>query len=104
MNNDINTISADKNAANLDIVGRYLTLLAKGGTIDQLTASALVLLLADCRVYSTFRDSDSLNDATSNDIRSLFAKVKEEQKREQDDISAAADDIINDLRKSGINI
>jgi hypothetical protein len=104
MNNDINTISADKNAANLDLVGRYLTHLAKGGFIDQLTASALVLLLADCRVYSTFRDSDSLKDETSNNIRSLLAKVKEEQKREQDDISAAADDIINDLRKSGINI
>lgn len=104
MNNDINTISADKNAYNLDIVGRYLTHLAKGGIIDQLTASALVLLLADCRMYSTFRDSDSLNDATSNDIRSLVAKVKEEMQREQDDISAAADDIINDLRKSGINI
>jgi hypothetical protein len=104
MSNDNITISATENANNLDIVGKYLTHLAKGGTIDPITAATLVFLLADCRVYTAFRDSDSLNDETSNGIRGMIAQCNDEIQRERDLVSAAADEIIADLRKDGINI
>lgn len=105
-NNTPHIIDAQTNAKNLDTVGGTLLNFARQGkTIDPATAMLLAFLLAECRNYSTKRDSDSLDDETSNIMRDHL-KGAEDAAAKQEEVSAseAADEIINDLRKSGINL
>jgi len=99
--NDRPILSAQGNVNTLDLIGKILVAYAsKGLPMDSITASFLAILVSDCRVYSTVRDQDSLTDENSKTVLSIFAA----QKTYEQDLSAAADSIIADLRKSGINI
>ena len=99
--NDRPTISAQENVNTLDLIGKILVAYAtKGVPMDPMTASSLAILASDCRVYSTVRDQESLTDENSKSVLSVFAAQKTYEK----DLSDAADAIIADLRKSGINI
>jgi hypothetical protein len=99
--NDRPILSAQENADTLDLIGKTLFAFVGHGTpIDSATASVLAILLADCRVYSAIRDQDSLTDENTRSILGVMSEVKTHQQ----DLSAAADSIIADLRKSGINI
>lgn len=101
MNNDRPAITAQQNADTLDLIGKILVAYAtKGEPIDSFTASALAILASDCRIYSTIRDQESLNDENSAII---LGEMKAFKNHEQD-LSDAADAIIADLRNSGINI
>ena len=104
MNNDNNTITPNENAENLDAVGSILLSAAKGNTnIDAPTAAILASLIAQCRIYSVHRDA--LTDPTSVLIRETEKLMKEQgEKSEEKSVSDAADEIVDDLRKSGINI
>lgn len=106
MNNDhsISTISSEENAQNLDAIGSLLVSAAKGErVIDATTAAILASLVAQCRIYSVYRDS--LNDPTSVFIREAEKIVTDfSEKTEEKSVSDAADEIMEDLRKSGINI
>ena len=99
-NND-NIINAQTNVQNLDIVGRILLAASKGRRIDSMTALLCSSLIAECRVYSTRRDSEFVSDDNSQIIKDEIARFKQE---EQNSVSSAADEIVEDLRKSGINI
>lgn len=105
MNND-NNISPLDNAQNLDAIGSILVSAARGSTtIDATKAAILASLVAQCRIYSTNRDAEHLNDPTSVIIRETEKLMKEQgEKSEEQSISDAADEIVDDLRKSGINI
>ena len=105
-NKKLNIINAKTNLTNLDLVGETLLKFArKGESIDPPTALLLAMLVAECRNYSTVRDSDTLDDPTSKLMRDHFNSVREEeQKQESVSASDAADEIINELRKSGINL
>ena len=95
------TIDAQTNVQNLDIIGRILVNVSKGKPIDSMTALLCSTLLAECRVYSTRRDNDLVNDDNSQIIKNEIAQFKQE---EQNSVSDAADEILADLRKNGINI
>lgn len=106
MNNDPHIVSSQENIANLDLIGETLIRYAKSGkSIDPNTALMISILVAQCRNYSTVRDQDTLTDETSKIVLDHIGKT-EQKAREQEDnsITDAADEIINDLRKSGINI
>jgi hypothetical protein len=106
MNNNIDNISPLNNAQNLDAIGSILLRAARGEIIiDMDKAMILASLVAQCRIYSTNRDAEHLNDPTSVIIRETEKLMKEHgEKSEEQSISDAADDIMEDLRKSGINI
>jgi hypothetical protein len=96
------SIDAQTNVQNLDIVGRILLNASKGGKhLDSMTALLCSSLIAECRVYSTRRDSEFVSDDNSQIIKDEIARFKQE---EQNSVSSAADEIVEDLRKSGINI
>ncbi len=99
-NNDF-TIDAQTNVQNLDIIGRILVNVSKGKPIDSMAALLCSTLLAECRVYSTRRDNDLVNDDNSQIIKNEIEQFKQE---EQNSVSDAADEILADLRKNGINI
>jgi hypothetical protein len=101
MNND-NTIDAPTNIKNLDIIGSTLTkYIRENKPIDPALASLIVILLAECRVYSVIRDSNLINDEYSEQIKDILTHNKVEDEKT---VSDAADEIIADLRKNGINI
>jgi len=106
MNNDNNnTITAQENINNLDLLGKTIMgFYTSGKSIDPVTASLLVVLVADCRVYSTARDADRLNDIGSDIIKKVFEEVNPSSNEETNSVSDVADSIIADLRKSGINL
>ena len=63
------------------------------------------VLVAQCRNYSTVRDQDTLTDETSRFVLDHISKTEQsKQEKEENSITDAADEIINDLRKSGISI
>ena len=98
-------VTAKQNMDNLDLMGATILGFAKRGIpIDPFVAAALSALVAECRVYSTFRDTE-LTDETSNIIRSEVDRLmKQQEKSNENSVSAAADEILSELRKSGINI
>jgi hypothetical protein len=105
-NKKLNIINAKTNITNIDLVGETLLKFARRGeSIDPTTAALLAMLVAECRNYSTVRDSDTLDDPMSKLMRDYFNSVKEEeQKQENVSASEIADEIINELRKCGINL
>lgn len=102
--NNIDTLTPDENAQNLDAIGSILLSAAKGNiNIDATRAAILASLVAQCRIYSVHRDA--LTDPTSVLIRETEKLMKEQgEKSEEQSVSDAADEIVDDLRKSGINI
>lgn len=104
--NTPNTISAQENIANLDLIGETLIRCAKAGrSLDPTSILMISVIVAQCRNYSTVRDQDSLTDPTSKIVLDHINKTEEnKQKHEDDSVNDAAEEIINDLRKSGINI
>lgn len=103
---DNNDISAQENIANLDLIGQTLIRYAKSNKpIDPNTALMISVLVAQCRNYSTVRDQDTLTDETSRFVLDHISKTEQsKQEKEENSITDAADEIINDLRKSGISI
>ena len=101
-----NIIDAKTNAINLDTVGQALLNAARRGeAVDSSTAMLLAFLLAECRNYSTKRDGDLLDDETSNLVRDHLKGAEDANaKQEEVSTSEAADEIIKDLRNSGINL
>lgn len=99
-------IDAKTNAKNLDMVGGTLLNYARRGkSIDAQTAMMIALLLAECRNYSTMRDAETLDDETSKMMLDhLTTSGTAANQREEVSASEAADEIVNDLRKSGINL
>lgn len=105
MSND-NNISPLDNAQNLDAIGSILLSAAKGNIIiDTDKAAILASLVAQCRIYSTNRDAEHLTDPTSVLIRETEKVLRDRgEANEAQSVSDAADEIMEDLRKSGINI
>lgn len=105
-NNKPNIIDAQTNAKYLDTIGETLVkFVRQGKNIDSQTALMLALLLAECRNYSTVRDEALLQDETSKIMRDHLARSAAAANQEEEvSVSDAADEIINDLRKSGINL
>ena len=104
--NNFDNISPLDNAQNLDAIGSILLSAAKGNIIiDTDKAAILASLVAQCRIYSTNRDAEHLTDPTSVIIRETEKLLREQgAKSEEQSVSDAADEIVEDLRKSGINI
>jgi len=105
-NDKPNIIDSQTNARNLDVVGGILLKFAKGSkSIDPDTATMLAYLLAECRNYSTLRDADTLDDDTSKFMLPyLTGGSAMNPPCEEVSASDVADEIIKDLRKSGINL
>ena len=104
-NKNNNTITAQENINNLDLLGKTIIgFCTSGKSIDPVTASLLAVLVADCRVYSTARDADRLSDIGSDIIKKVFDEVNPSSNEETISVSEVADSIIADLRNSGINI
>lgn len=102
--NNIDTLTPDENAQNLDAIGSILLSAANGNIkIDATKAAILASLVAQCRIYAVHRDA--LTDPTSVLIRETEKVLREQgEKNAEQSISDAADEIMDDLRKSGINI
>jgi hypothetical protein len=102
--NNIDTLTPDENAQNLDAVGSILLSAANGNIkIDATKAAILASLIAQCRIYSVHRDA--LTDPTSVLIRETEKVLRDRgEANEAQSVSDAADEIMEDLRKSGINI
>ena len=103
---DNNDISAQENIANLDLIGETLLRYAKSNKpIDPTMALMISALVAQSRNYSTVRDQDMLTDETSKIVLDHMSKTKQKVREQEDNsITDAADEIIKDLRKSGISI
>lgn len=104
MNDKIN-ITAKQNMDNLDLIGATILSFAKRGVpIDPLVSLSLSALIAECRVYSTLRDAE-LDDENSLIIRVEIDRMnKANTAKQEQSVSDAADEIMDELRKSGINI
>ena len=105
MSND-NNISPLDNAQNLDAIGSILLSAARGSIIiDTDKAAILASPVAQCRIYSTNRDAEHLTDPTSVLIRETEKVLRDRgEANEAQSVSDAAHEIMEDLRKSGINI
>lgn len=103
-------INCDDNVKNIDLVGKFLLNSATSGRgVDPLTCAQLAAILVDCRLYSTVRDRDIISHDLNKNflaIVSVMEQMEREKQQEQQDNSVedAAQQIIDDLRKSGINI
>jgi len=91
-----NPVTAERNIRNLDIIGKTLVKYSiSNEPISPEVANLIALLVAECRVYSAIRDN--LTDEVSIDITNGV-------EQERASVSDAADAIIEDLRKDGINL
>lgn len=91
-----NPITAERNIGNLDIIGKTLVQYSiTNEPISPEIANLIALLVAECRVYSAIRDN--LSDEATKFILGGIAE-------ERASVSDAADAIIEDLRKDGINL
>lgn len=108
MNNNNLIITANDNVSNIDLVGKHLLNAAIGGHgIDPLTCAVLSKILVDCRLYSTVRDRDIISPEINKNFLAIFDAMKhhqEEAQKKEVSVEDAAQQIINDLRNSGINI
>ncbi len=103
MNTNNRTINSVTNAKYLDIVGQTLLFYAnQGKPISPVEATAMAMLLVECRLYSTVRDSDTLTDINSNLLREVLNKADSNTHTTDPSVTQVADEILNDLRKSGI--
>lgn len=91
-----NPVTAERNIENLDIIGKTLVQYARHNEpISPEVANLIALLVAECRVYSSVRDNLS-DEAT----KFILGGINEERAS----VADAADAIIEDLRKDGINL
>ncbi len=105
MNKNNRTIDSVTNANYLDTVGKTLLFYAnQGKAISPVEATAMAMLLVECRLYSTDRDRDTLTDINSNLLREVLDKADSNTHTTDPSVTQVADEIINDLRKSGINL
>jgi len=108
MQNEKISMTAETNITHLDIIGRLLTeAVSSGRGLTPEQCSLLVMAVADCRVYSTVRDQETLTDETSKILLAELNSASSEPSAESDQDGAAneiAASITEDLRKSGIDI
>lgn len=103
-------INCDDNVKNIDLVGKFLLNSSTSGRgVDPLTCAQLAAILVDCRLYSTVRDRDIISHDLNKNflaIVSVMEQMEREKQQEQQDnsVEAAAQQIIDELRKSGINL
>lgn len=103
-------INCDDNVKNIDLVGKFLLNSATSGRgVDPLTCAQLAAILVDCRLYSTVRDRDIISHDLNKNflaIVSVMEQVAQQEKQQEqtNSVESAAQEIIDELRKSGINI
>ena len=104
-----NPITAPVAAGTADLIGeailRCVSDASQGKPINPAILMAISVGLAQVRIYLAYRDQDELTDENSLRILETARQLKRQKERKHDEsVSAAADEILADLRNSGIDI